>query len=258
MTRTRSRVRDAPSRTHRDAFLAALAALALSAAPLAGGDERCAVGEAGRTQVREVFDAYKRALVEGDGARAAELIDASTFDDFERLRRLALEGDEESVRSRPFVDRLLVVSMRHVLSAAELHSLTFQQLIETAFTQGWVQPSTVSGLEMGEPTIEGEVAVAEPVRAAQSAAEAPEPPATTPPAELRYRFVCEQGAWRFQFGSLVQQLNSLVSELTAQLGTEEDALIFALVEAFSGRKVLPEVWSRPADEVSPEPPPHPR
>ena len=37
----------------------------------------------------------------------------------------------------------------------------------------------------------------------------------------------------------------MIAQLTKQMGTDQDALIFVLVEQLSGRKVLPEVWSLP-------------
>ena len=56
----------------------------------------------------------------------------------------------------------------------------------------------------------------------------------------------EQGEWRFGFRSLVESINSMISQITKQMGTDQDALIFVLVEQLSGRKVLPEVWSLPS------------
>ena len=38
----------------------------------------------------------------------------------------------------------------------------------------------------------------------------------------------------------------MIAQLTEQMGTDQDALIFVLVEQLSGRKVLPEVWSMPS------------
>ena len=37
----------------------------------------------------------------------------------------------------------------------------------------------------------------------------------------------------------------MIAQITKQMGTDQDALIFVLVEQLSGRKVLPEVWSLP-------------
>jgi hypothetical protein len=202
------------------------------------------------TDVREVFASYQDALVRGDGALAHRLVDEGTLRYFEGLKRAALEGTESEVKERPFVDRLLVVSMRHALAPEVIETLTFERLIATAMTEGWIQPETVAGLEMGAVSVAGDEATGEPVNTSLPAIATPEPSAPGEPAPegdatalaVSYRFVCEGGEWKFRFGSLVDQLDRLVTELTRQLGAEEDALIFSLVEAFTGEKVLPEIW----------------
>jgi hypothetical protein len=201
-----------------------------------------------------VFEAYKDALVRGDGALANELVDAGTLHYFEELRRTALEGNEAEVKRRTFVDRLLIVSMRHALAPEVIAGLTFESLIATAMTEGWIQPETVAGLQMGAVEVSNGEATGEAISTALPVPASP-PPAAPPPSgdatagspvdpalTVSYRFVCEEGEWKFRFVSLVEQLDRLVSELTKQLGAEEDLLIFSLVEAFTGKKVLPEVW----------------
>jgi hypothetical protein len=204
--------------------------------------------------VRRVFESYTEALVRGDGALARELVDAGTLRYFDELKRLARAGSESEVKGRSFVDRLLIVSMRHALAPEIIADLTFEGLITTAMTEGWIQPETVAGLAMGAITVEGDRASGEAIAAGLPPPTPSEQPAAAPgePAlGVSYLFACEDGEWKFRFGSLVDQLDRLVSELTRQLGAEEDALIFSLVEAFTGKKVLPEVWQPPAREAPP-------
>ena len=65
------------------------------------------------------------------------------------------------------------------------------------------------------------------------------------------------GEWRFRFRSLVESINQMISNLTSQMGTDQDQLIFVLVEQISGRKVLPEVWSLPSTSAPLAPTPTP-
>jgi hypothetical protein len=208
-----------------------------SAAPQSSGEEAA---------VREVFDRYKAALVAGDGAAAQGLVDNATLDTFRRLRSLALDGSEQAVRELSFVERLLVVSMRHALDRSVIEEMDLATLIETAMGEGWISPQTLAQLDIGAITVEGDEAWAE----ARSGLPPPpsvdgSPASTGEQVELAYRFVREGGAWKFRFGSLIEALDHLVAELTAALGADEDQLIFMLVESFSGRQVLPEVWERP-------------
>jgi hypothetical protein len=203
-------------------------------APQASADE---------TAVREVFARYKAALIAGDGAAAQALVDAATLDTFDRLRRLALEGTEAEVHGLSFVERLLVVSMRHALDRESIETMDLAALIETAVGEGWISPQTLAQLDIGAVTVDGDQAWAEARSGLQPAPSA----GGEGEVELAYRFVREGGAWRFRFASLIETLDALVAELTAALGADEDQLIFMLVESFSGRQVLPEVWERPPD-----------
>ena len=198
-------------------------------------------GQAAQTdqeEIRQVFDSYKAALVGGDGALAASLVDAATVDYFVELRQLALSGEEAAVRAQSFIDRLLIVSIRHVMDAETIRGLELSDLIERAMTEGWIGGDTISQLVMGAVTIEGDLATGE-VLTSSSLTDAGSPSAVE---DLSYQFVRERGRWRFRFSSLVEGLNELIRRFAELLGAEEDTLIFTLVENFSGRKVLPEVW----------------
>jgi hypothetical protein len=209
-------------------------------AALAQGDDAAAI--------RDLFDRYKSALLTGDGATASRLVDAETFAYFEDIKRLTLSGGEEEVRSRPFVDRLLIVTMRHELEPAKLEGMDLEGLLRHAIDAGWIGKQSIAQLGMGEVTVDGDEATAIAITPSQGT--------TTPAAGdgLRYRFVRESSEWRFGFRSLVESINEMISQLTKQMGTDQDALIFLLVEQLSGRKVLPEIWSLPGGSGAPQSP----
>ncbi len=201
-----------------------------------------------------VFEGYKAALMAGDGETAATLVDAGTLVYFGELQRLALTADEPTLKARTFVDRLLVVSMRQVLAPADLEVLELGDLMNLAVSEGWISPETVSQLDIGAVTVSGDQAVAEALSASL-------PTNSDDPEgfDLHYQFFREQGAWKFGFSSLVDSLSRLVSEFTAQLGTDQDELIFLLVQSLTGKPVLPSVWQRPEPVVGEsDPPPRPR
>lgn len=210
-------------------------ALGLAATPATTNDEEL---------VRRAFESYKRALVEGDADLAVAQVDEETLRYFRELRDLAATAPEMTVRQRSFVDRLLILAMRHSFDPAELADLSLERLIGRATEEGWIAPQTVAQLEMGQVTIDGDRAVGE----AMTAASAANPDIAGPIDGLRYEFVrAESGEWRFRFGSLVRSLNVLVEQLTGQLGAQQDDFLFMLIESFSGEKVLPEVWRSPAE-----------
>ncbi|MEM1249424.1 MAG: hypothetical protein AAGK22_23825 [Acidobacteriota bacterium] len=201
------------------------------------------------TAVRRTFEAYKDALVSGNAAQAVAQVDDGTLEYFGALRDLAISAGEEAIRERSFVDQLLILSMRHSFEPGTLQSLTLEQLMTRATSEGWIAPQTVAQLEMGAVQIEGDRAYGE----AMTRATAANPELSSPIDGLRYEFVrASDGTWRFGFGSLVQSLNVLVEQLTGQLGGNQDDFLFMLIESFSGEKVLPEVWNVPPSRLPEE------
>ena len=213
------------------------AALVLVAAPLAAQPPTPESGDA-EAAVRATFEAYRQALIAGDGERAAALVDRETGDYYRELKRLVLDGGEEEVRQRTFVDRFLIVAFRHQFDAAELTGMDLADVIVRAMEIGWINGAAIEQLAVGEVRIEGNEAFA----AARTRASLEDPALGGGIDELEYRFVNEGGTWKFRFSALVSSIDEVMRNLAEQLGADEDDLIFTLVESLTGVEVLPEVW----------------
>lgn len=213
------------------AVLPALLCLPAAAQTPAGtGDAEAAV--------RATFEAYRQALMAGDGESAASLVDRETGEYYRQLKRLVLEGSEEEVRQRTFVDRFLVVAFRHQFVSDELAAMELADVIVRAMDLGWINSTAIEQLAVGPIRIEGNEAVA----AARTRASLEDPSLAGGMDELEYRFVNEDGQWKFRFSSFVSSIDGVMRNLAAQLGADEDDLIFTLVESLTGVEVLPEVW----------------
>ncbi len=188
--------------------------------------------------VRATFEAYRQALMAGDGEVAASLVDRETGEYYGQLKRLVLEGSEEEVRQRSFVDRFLVVAFRHQFSGDELAAMELADVIVRAMEIGWINSTAIEQLAVGPIRIEGNEAIA----AARTRASLEDPSLAGGMDELEYRFVNEDGRWKFRFSALVMSIDEVMRNLAAQLGADEDDLIFTLVESLTGVEVLPEVW----------------
>ena len=215
----------------------AVAALAIAAAPLAGQSTTPESGDA-EGAVRATFEAYRQALIAGDGERAAALVDRETSDYYRELKRLVLNGGEEEVRNRTFVDRFLIVAFRHQFDAGELAGMDLADVIVRAMEIGWINSAAIEQLAVGEVRIEGDEAYA----AARTRASLEDPALGGGMDEMEYHFVSEEGNWKFRFSALVSSIDEVMRNLAAQLGADEDDLIFTLVESLTGVEVLPEVW----------------
>ena len=215
----------------------ALAASSLGAQPPAASPVIDPEGGDAEAAVRATFEAYRQALIAGDGDRATALVDRATGDYFRDLKRLALMGSGEDVRQRTFVDRFLVVAFRHQFDAAELTAMELADVIVRAMEIGWINSAAIEQLAVGEVRIEGDEAWA----AARTRASLEDPALAGGIDEMEYRFVREDGSWKFRFSALVLSIGEVMRNLAEQLGAEEDDLIFTLVESLTGVEVLPEI-----------------
>ena len=213
------------------AVLAALLCLPAAAQEPAGTNDAEAA-------VRATFEAYRQALMAGDGEVTASLVDRETGEYFGQLKRLVLEGSEEEIRRRSFVDRFLVVAFRHQFAGDELAAMELADVIVRATEIGWINSAAIEQLAVGPIRIEGSEAVA----AARTRASLEDPALAGGMDDLEYRFVNEDGQWKFRFSDLVASIDGVMRNLAAQLGADEDDLIFTLVESLTGVEVLPEVW----------------
>ena len=219
------------------AVLPALLCLPAAAQTPAGTDEAEAA-------VRATFEAYRQALMAGDGELAASLVDRETGEYYRQLKRLVLEGSEQEVRRRTFVDRFLVVAFRHQFASDELAAMELADVIVRAMDLGWINSTAIEQLAIGTIRIEGNGRVEgnEAVAAARTRASLEDPSLAGGMDDLEYRFVNENGQWKFRFSSFVSSIDGVMRNLAAQLGADEDDLIFTLVESLTGVEVLPEVW----------------
>ncbi|MYD85129.1 MAG: hypothetical protein F4Y14_02485, partial [Acidobacteria bacterium] len=166
--------------------------------------------------VRATFEAYRQALMAGDGEVAASLVDRATGVYYRQLKRLVLEGSEEEVRQRSFVDRFLVVAFRHQFSGDELAAMELADVIVRAMEIGWINSTAIEQLSVGPIRIEGNEAIA----AARTRASLEDPSLAGGMDELEYRFVNEDGRWKFRFSALVMSIDEVMRNLAAQLGAD--------------------------------------
>lgn len=185
-----------------------------------------------QSQVKAVFQGYKSALNNANGAEAAKLVDSETKEYYAKAKQLALTASAEVVKQQPFMDRLMIVSLRHRLQTQDLRELSPEKLIEYAVNSGWISKSSVEDLDIGQVTIDGDDAFGELLNQGQR----------TP---LKFRFRKEQGTWHFCLTTLLDAGNAGMIALAKQQEMSEDDLILTLLEKVSGKPVPATIWDKP-------------
>jgi hypothetical protein len=194
--------------------LLALAALGTSACT----SER---SEPPEDAVRRSFAEYKSAAMAGRGAEAARLLSSMTVNHFGRLRDLALHAPADEVRAHSCVNQLSIFRLRQFVPAEELRSMSAEQTLAYALSQGWVGRDVVANVELGQIEMHGSGALGEVLIDGLNN-------------EWWHILVEEEGRWRFDLLQGYGISESEFSGLARDNGIDKTELALAVLEGTSG------------------------
>jgi len=192
-----------------------------------------AASQADSQSVKLGFSNYKQALLAKDGARAASAVSANSLSYYGRMRTLALSGTKPQVQARDGTEQILILGLRVRAPSAILKSGSPADLIAYAVDEGMISPGTVARTELGQVTIEGDLAEAELVLDGK------------PVSGGVFRFHHEGTSWKFDLEHASMLARGLFRALAEKRGVSEEALILDLLSRASGRPIGEEVWTPP-------------
>jgi len=184
--------------------------------------------------VRQIFSAYKYALLNDLGAEAADLISEKTLRHYDQLRQLALAGDANELKELPSFNRLVVLAIRHNVAAPTLRKMQGKDIFAYGVKNQWVAKDSVAPFEMGNINIYGNYASGDISISGSS---------TTSQLEFRK----EASVWRLNLMPLLERVSR---DRSAQLNSyqDENKAILGIIEQMSGRKVDAGIWTPPGRE----------
>src|SRR5262245_29571826 len=111
----------------------AAALMACATGLLAG----CEQHTAEKGEIKRVFAASQDLKEQRDGEGLAEVYTAGSFERYDELIKLALDGDEKSVRALGPMDKIDVLRMRCRATRKELKGQDGRAFVEWACSGGW-------------------------------------------------------------------------------------------------------------------------
>lgn len=96
-----------------------------------------ACGDSDRQAIRATMQEVDALTDASRGEEAAALMAPESFDYYERLRRIALDGAAREVHALPAVEQAEVLSMRNRMDRAQLDALDGRGWVVHAVNQGW-------------------------------------------------------------------------------------------------------------------------
>jgi hypothetical protein len=203
-----------------------LLSTALSLAVLAG----CG-GGAAKSEIREVWDTYRTALLDQHGEVAVDLVSEPTIRAYDRFRLMAWASPEETLRRSDFLTRMTVLMLRLRVPREILKDLDGRELFVLCVDNGWLSDS-VPLVGAGAVKLQGE-------RRAllQLQLEGDEGPAGALP------FVLEGPSWKVDLEGMTEFINEGFREGVARSGRSEAELLEQFVAMMAGQEFPQELWT---------------
>lgn len=181
------------------------------------------------TDVQAAFSGYRAAILAGEGKTAIEYLSNSTFEYYDQMRSVALDGDRAAVQGLSLINQMQVLMLRLRVPMERLVSMTPRELVAHAVDAGWIGKNSVLATQPGRVLVEKDLAVLHPLVNGQEAAHV-------------FRFYRESGRWRLDLISTIQQANAALQLAAKQAGIKDSEFILALLESALGQKIGPEAW----------------
>ena len=201
----------------------------------------CAVPAQAETDpaaVRESFDAYKQALMAGDGPTASRLTASDTHAFLGETLDRALTLREEELRGLPLFDQIAVLMLRHNMPADQLRAMAKDDLVAFAVSQQAFDLAEVEKLSAEPFVVNGDRARAELSKLKGS------------PIPVSVHFREEGGTWRFDlmqsiapFRAFFEAQAGLLSKVQTSDG--KNAVVPLIIHLFTGRAPGPDIWNPP-------------
>lgn len=189
-------------------------------------------------EVEASFEAYKRALVAGDGATASRLTASDTHAFLDQTLDRALTMEEVELRALPLLDQISVLMLRHNMKPEQLRQMKDGDPIAYAVEKQTFDMNEVQKLEAAEFTVTG------------SQAQAPLSNLKGSPIPVNVHFKEEGGTWRFDLLSSIAPFRALFDAQAAmfqglQTTDGKSGVVPLIIHLLTGRAPDPNIWNPP-------------
>jgi hypothetical protein len=180
--------------------------------------------------VKRAFANYKKALGQGNGVEAAKGVDRNTLSYYNNLLKRSIYADSAEVQNLDFIDKLMVLTVRHKIPAGEIFQLERRDFFTYAVEKGIVAKTLAAGAEIGKVYIDGNAAKGQLVSLGEVS-------------PLYFYFNKEAGTWKLDLTPLFPLINKGFKEMLVQNGTTESEYIFTALQNLTGKPASREIWN---------------
>jgi hypothetical protein len=194
--------------------------------------------QANPAEVEASFEAYKQALIEGDGATASRLTASDTHAYLKQTLDRSLTMEEAELRALPLLDQISVLMLRHNMKPEQLREMKDGDPVAYAVNQRAFDVTEVEKLEAAEFTVTG------------SQAQAPLSSLKGSPIPVNVHFKEEGGAWRFDLLSSIAPFRAVFDAQAGMLQALQtkdgkSGVVPLIIHLITGRAPDANIWNPP-------------
>ena len=188
--------------------------------------------------VERSFEAYKQAIIDGDGAAASRLTASDTHAYLDQTLERALTMREQDLRALPLLDQISVLMLRHNMKPDQLRAMKQSDPVAYAVNQRAFDMSEVEKLQAAAFTVNG------------TQAQAPLSNLKGSPIPVDVYFKEENGTWRFDLLSSIAPFRAVFDSPTSFLAKlngpdGQGALVPLIIHLITGRVPDENIWNPP-------------
>jgi len=180
-------------------------------------------------KVEKAYNAYKNAILNDNGTEAVKWVDSRTIKYYSEVLELVRNADSLAVDSLSAMDKLMVFSIRHRAPADSIRNFDGKAMLVYAIDNGMVGKNSVANFDLGKIKIDSAFAAAEITMGKRVA-------------PIKFHFYNEDGSWKMDITALFSMSRTAFRRMVTNSQEEENAYLFNLLEAVSGKKPEPSIW----------------
>lgn len=181
-----------------------------------------------KQKVIECYEAYKKAIINGNGEEAVKYLDSRTFNYYAMILEKALYAEKEALLRESLLNRMMVLQIRHMIPLENVKNMDAKALLIYAINNEWIGKEQLVGVKVRNVKIEGIFAVADSYKDNIRMA--------------KFSFYYEKEQWRFNITSLVTMIDPAFKKQIRETGLSENELILFAIEAWSGKSVSEDIY----------------
>jgi hypothetical protein len=179
--------------------------------------------------IREIFDNYKSAIINGNGEEAVKYMDSRTIKYYSDILEHVKTSDSAAVENLNVLDKITVLSIRHRAPREDILNFDGKALVIFAFNSGMIGKNSVEKYSISSVAIDSSFAKAHFM-------------ANGNPTPFYFHFHKEEGKWKIDLNSLYPISEKTFKRIAEDSKQNGNGCLLSLIGIMTGEMPDNKVW----------------